>query len=315
MVEMRADAKTDFDRFPPVSKSSIDQCPHARLMELFYVQMEFVMAEKPPSFQFYPKDILSDSSAMLLPNEIFGIYMKLLCHDWINDGLPDNDEDILSLGNFDWYEHFTFQDDPNAYKARSITQLRQFFIKHPEKDGYITNSRLLKERQKQKDYHEKKVKAGSAGGIAKAQKTPSKTVAKRSSSSASSFASSSSSSKNKEPKPIDHPKKPDDPFIAQHREYFEKIWEDYPEKKGKEKAWVKFRGQVTTDTLFWGMCKALDAYKAEVARCRDNGQPNLNWQHGSTWFNHSWKDYVDFEQAEEEQPWKPKQEVEGNEGS
>ncbi len=54
------------------------------------------MSNKSPAFQLYPKDVLSDSLAMVMPNDCFGIYMKLLFHDWINDGIQDNDATIGS---------------------------------------------------------------------------------------------------------------------------------------------------------------------------------------------------------------------------
>jgi hypothetical protein len=39
------------------------------------------MKEKSPAFQFYPKDFLSDSKAMIMPSEARGIYITELDED------------------------------------------------------------------------------------------------------------------------------------------------------------------------------------------------------------------------------------------
>lgn len=50
---------------------------------------------KPPAFQFYPKDWLTSEKVMSMTLEQQGAYMNLLCHAWINEGLP-NDDAILA---------------------------------------------------------------------------------------------------------------------------------------------------------------------------------------------------------------------------
>jgi len=86
--------------------------------------------------------------------------------------------------------------------------------------------------------------------------------------------------------------------FALYRERFETIWEDYPHKKGKEKAWIKFKKQVCTDKDFEDIQKALVNYKADVERIQGSVQPNLQFQHGSTWFHQNWKDYVEMAKPE-----------------
>lgn len=94
-------------------------------------------------------------------------------------------------------------------------------------------------------------------------------------------------------KPIAHPE-PDAPTSKQLRESFEDIWGRYPEKKGKEKAWIKFKNQVNTAEAWDNINLALHNYIADVKGIRANGQPDLQWQYGSTWFNQNWRDYVDY---------------------
>ena len=51
------------------------------------------MKSNPPAFQFYPQDFLV-GTAMLSAEET-GAYIRLLCYQWTNDGLP-NDKVILA---------------------------------------------------------------------------------------------------------------------------------------------------------------------------------------------------------------------------
>jgi hypothetical protein len=111
------------------------------------------MSEKPnksPAFQFYPKDVLSDGNAMAMPADAFGIYMKLLCFDWIDDGLLDDDKTLMRLGGYDWHDYQGNERDINDYDV-ILTYIRPQFEDHPTKKGYITNPRLQKERQYQED--------------------------------------------------------------------------------------------------------------------------------------------------------------------
>lgn len=95
----------------------------------------------------------------------------------------------------------------------------------------------------------------------------------------------------KKNKTKDHLKSDDPPT----REKFEKIWKEYPHKRGKEKAWLKFKKQVVTEEDWVNIQTALTNYIAEVEHKRKNGHSDLDWQHGSTWFNNNWRDYVKME--------------------
>ncbi len=77
-------------------------------------------------------------------------------------------------------------------------------------------------------------------------------------------------------------------------ERFSKIWDRYPEKKGKDDAFRFFKLQVKTDQDYENIQIALDSYIADMGHIRANGHPDRAWQHGSTWFNKRWKDYVDY---------------------
>ena len=96
-------------------------------------------------------------------------------------------------------------------------------------------------------------------------------------------------------KPIEHP----EDNAPNSRNNFEWLWNEYPEKKGKEKAWFKFKAQIKSPEDYEDICVALANYKNDVKRIRLNGQPDLNWQYGSTWFHQNWKDYVNYEPPEQ----------------
>ncbi|MCH7628475.1 MAG: hypothetical protein IH997_07125, partial [Proteobacteria bacterium] len=103
-----------------------------------------------------------------------------------------------------------------------------------------------------------------------------------------------SRSRSRKEKPIDH--SANEPV----RIRFEKIWSNYPEKKGKEAAWIKFKNQVKTDADWEDIQKALINYKADVESIRNNGHSGRAWQNGSTWFNNNWRDYVNYKPPGEE---------------
>jgi len=57
---------------------------------------------KPPAFQFYPKDFLTDDKVAPMNLEQIGTYIKLLCYCWLNGGLPNNSEELCDMcGNPD----------------------------------------------------------------------------------------------------------------------------------------------------------------------------------------------------------------------
>jgi uncharacterized protein YdaU (DUF1376 family) len=58
------------------------------------------MTARPPAFQFYPRDFVSDPAVLLMTPEERGGYVMLLCHAWIaaEPGvLPDDDRTLAIL--------------------------------------------------------------------------------------------------------------------------------------------------------------------------------------------------------------------------
>jgi uncharacterized protein YdaU (DUF1376 family) len=52
---------------------------------------------KPPAFQLYAGDLLSDSLVQQMTLEEFGAHMKLLCHAWLEEGIPADPDRLARL--------------------------------------------------------------------------------------------------------------------------------------------------------------------------------------------------------------------------
>jgi uncharacterized protein YdaU (DUF1376 family) len=99
------------------------------------------MKNAAPSFQFYPADFLADINVQTMTMEERGIYITLLCHCWIEDGLPSDDGHPIAT----------------LLKNHSIAKC---FIK---KNGKFRNPRLDRERKKQLAYYKSQQEAGLRG--------------------------------------------------------------------------------------------------------------------------------------------------------
>jgi uncharacterized protein YdaU (DUF1376 family) len=53
--------------------------------------------EKPPAFQWYPKDADTDENIRMMDDAEYGFYGRCLNHAWINGGLPGSIEDIARV--------------------------------------------------------------------------------------------------------------------------------------------------------------------------------------------------------------------------
>lgn len=100
-------------------------------------------------------------------------------------------------------------------------------------------------------------------------------------------------------KPL-RPGKPD-PNSETWRLHFENLWKDYPEKKGKHEAWIRFKKQVTTVEALFNITRALKNYKTDMERIKID-HPTRAWLHGSTWFNHRWSDFVNYRPPAQAEP-------------
>jgi len=133
--------------------------------------------KNPPSFQFYPQDFLADLNVRDMSDRELGGYIRLLCHCWIEDGLPADGTSRVVEGYF----------------KKSPTVARCFV----EKDGKYRNLRLDLEREKQRQWRDK----CSKGGLHSAEnKKHIKVSSTKGQVKANSSSSSSSSPFNEDPK-------------------------------------------------------------------------------------------------------------------
>lgn len=102
------------------------------------------MKEKPPAFQFYPKDFLEGTADM--DNAAVGAYIRLLCYQWLKLGITNNNEILIR------YCHG---------EENGISSAKEKFL--VDSDGKLRNRKLEKIRKKQDQYLNGKSAAGKKG--------------------------------------------------------------------------------------------------------------------------------------------------------
>lgn len=95
---------------------------------------------KPPAFQWYAADFLTDSAVKHMTLEERGAYVTLLSHSWIDGPLPRSAAKLATLCGV------TVADMTRLWPA-----LKSCW-KPADKAGFIINPRLEKERRKQQQY-------------------------------------------------------------------------------------------------------------------------------------------------------------------
>lgn len=113
----------------------------------FYFARQRIHMNKAPAFQFYPKDFLTDCQVASMPLECLGIYIKLLCYDWIENGIPAEQKTWKRIVGY----AMAMPPDCDPWKEYA-DQLSACFQRHPSKRGFLTNKRLWLERAKQDEY-------------------------------------------------------------------------------------------------------------------------------------------------------------------
>jgi len=126
---------------------------------------------KPPAFQFYPKDFLNDYNVVAMSMEEVGMYIKLLCYCWMENGIPVDDSHPIA-------------------KLLLNPKVAKCFYKKNER---FFNPRLDEERKKQKRFA-KSMKEAGLRGAKKRWGGHSQAIARGIASDSSSSSSSSSTS-------------------------------------------------------------------------------------------------------------------------
>jgi len=107
------------------------------------------MPDKPPSFQFYPRDFVADMNVHgMAPSEI-GRYVWALCCSWLTDTPGEAPEDR-------WREWMSYSE---AEWVSAKDKIRRLF--HENGDGTWTQKRMAKERQRQRKRHADSMRGGA----------------------------------------------------------------------------------------------------------------------------------------------------------
>lgn len=113
-----------------------------------------------PAFQFYPSDFLNSPKVRRMSKTERGVYITLLCLDWMDDGLPTDLDQMAADIHMPVKQLRAMWE--NSY-------LGQCFI---ERDGRYYNERLERERDKQSEFRRRASDHGKKGGRPKANPLP-----------------------------------------------------------------------------------------------------------------------------------------------
>ncbi len=111
---------------------------------------------KAPAFQFYPKDFLTDERQLALSTAGAGIYIRLMCHCWLGDSLPNDPVILAKMAASDLDPFMTEW----GHIAACFTQ---------GKNGRLVHRRLLHEKSKQDHYRKLQRDKGVRSGAARAR--------------------------------------------------------------------------------------------------------------------------------------------------
>lgn len=113
-------------------------------------------ADRPPYFEFWPRDFLSDPAVDSMTNEELGAFTRLLCRAWDRDHpgvLPDDDEELANLARV----------DPLRWQCVRIAVARAFEVR----DGRWTQKRMVREAIKLCERIDKRAKSATKAAYAR----------------------------------------------------------------------------------------------------------------------------------------------------
>ena len=90
------------------------------------------MSTRKPWFAFYVNDFMGDELVRLGHNQLVGVYIRLLCHQWSEGSLPSSERALAIIAS-----------EPLTTFRRIWRELR---VKFQEKDGRLFNPRMLEEQ-------------------------------------------------------------------------------------------------------------------------------------------------------------------------
>jgi len=91
-----------------------------------------------PAFLLYAQDFIADPKVAVMTTEEVGAYFLLLCFNWVDGHLPDDDKKLATLSR----THAKWKNVKEVVKSRFIP------LKHPKHGDILYNKRLFEERAK-----------------------------------------------------------------------------------------------------------------------------------------------------------------------
>jgi len=107
---------------------------------------------KPPAFQFYPADFLSDENVAMMSNQEIGCYIKLMCYCWREGSIPADTDKIARLCGED-----------SSAMAQLWHSLERCFDSAIDNPLRLVNPRLESERNKQEKFKKERAESGKKG--------------------------------------------------------------------------------------------------------------------------------------------------------
>jgi uncharacterized protein YdaU (DUF1376 family) len=112
------------------------------------------MKEKPPAYQRYPKDYLTDERVMVMTLEQEGAYNRLLDYSWLHGSIPDDVTQLAPLCK-----------TTPEHMAELWPGIAPCFVE--KQPGRLVNRKLEKVRAEQKAYRKRRQEAGKKGAEAR----------------------------------------------------------------------------------------------------------------------------------------------------
>jgi uncharacterized protein YdaU (DUF1376 family) len=112
--------------------------------------------EKPPAFQFYPKDWLSDSNVARMPFAVKGMYIDLIAITWLDVYIPSDPAELAAMLKASTEE-----------MTIAYPHLERCFRRAPRKVGVWIHPRLEKEREVQSRRRKARSVSGASGAKAR----------------------------------------------------------------------------------------------------------------------------------------------------
>lgn len=103
-------------------------------------------SEKLPWFSFYASDFLLSPHVQAMSDQAVGVYTKLLCHSWIDEGIPSDEKTLRLLAGKNYAEVWPEIEDcwePHPEDPSRLINVRQ---EAERMDAYATQEKTRKQR-------------------------------------------------------------------------------------------------------------------------------------------------------------------------